>query len=313
MKSNSSLQSKAAFTLTELCVVLGCVAVLAMLVLPALAGSKGNSQVFQCMENTRRLTLAWRMYVEDNSDQLILSSDDGTGWANPLNAYAWTLTHLDFSGKPSNWEPTMDITTRPLYQYSKSPGIYKCPADTSKVTIASLPNGYTGPHKIGESVPRVRSISMNFFLGGFGGHDASSGIGVGAWGTKFPVYRKLTELGNSGRTPGPAKTFVFIDERPDCINWGCFLTDMTGYPYGTHQQSPAQYQWAADMPASYHNYAGRLSFADGHAEIHRWQDNVTLQPLKLDGVLSGPGSGAIFSDPHGQDVAWMQNVTARPR
>src|SRR5476649_2903453 len=112
MKSNSSLRPEAAFTLTELIVVLGCVAVLALLVLPALAGSKSNSQGFQCMENTHRLTLAWRMYAEDNSDMMVYSTDDGAGTfpygtsATGLhrgNLYAWTWSKMDFnSSNPYN-------------------------------------------------------------------------------------------------------------------------------------------------------------------------------------------------------------------
>ena len=30
-----------------------------------------------------------------------------------------------------------------------------------------------------------------------------------------------------------------------------------------------------DFPASYHNGAGVLAFADGHAEIHKWLDART--------------------------------------
>ena len=81
-KVNHSFQERvdsAGFTLTELLVVIACTAILSAILLPAFGQSKSNSQAFQCMENSRRLTLAWRMYAEDNSDRLVLSSDDGTG------------------------------------------------------------------------------------------------------------------------------------------------------------------------------------------------------------------------------------------
>jgi hypothetical protein len=152
---------------------------------------------------------------------------------------------------------------------------------------------------------------MNYYLGGWVG--TFYGAGAGAWASHFPLYTKLTELGNFSKSPGPSQTFIFVDERSDCINWGNFVSDFSGYPL-TAGAKPvgAQYQWEEDMPASYHNYAGCLSFADGHAEIHRWQDRVTLQALVPNGALqSGPGS-TVFFDPYGQDVPWMQNVAARP-
>jgi len=40
---------------------------------------------------------------------------------------------------------------------------------------------------------------------------------------------------------------------------------MDGYP------DPAT-TYIVDYPASYHNGAGGVAFADGHSEIHRWRD-----------------------------------------
>jgi len=51
------------FTLIELAVVVATIAVLAALLLPALAGTRPNTQAFQCLENQRRLILAWQMYA----------------------------------------------------------------------------------------------------------------------------------------------------------------------------------------------------------------------------------------------------------
>src|SRR6516164_3998655 len=58
------------FTFVELLVVLATLAVLAVMLLPAIAGTKPNSQAFQCLENLRQLTLGWQIYAEDNSGKL---------------------------------------------------------------------------------------------------------------------------------------------------------------------------------------------------------------------------------------------------
>src|SRR5213075_899803 len=85
-----------AFSLVELFVILTILALLALPVLAALANSKPTSLAFQCLNNNRQLCAAWRMYADDNHDRIVYSSDDGTGSSNPLNQYAWTLTHLDY-------------------------------------------------------------------------------------------------------------------------------------------------------------------------------------------------------------------------
>ncbi len=285
--------------------------------LPALASSKAKAQGIQCMNNSRQLSLAWRMYAEDNHDSLILSSDDGVGTAtyskadtipkHEMNNYAWTWSKLNFDNgtstpnAPYNWDINADMTLRPLWQYNQNQNIYRCPGDRSSV----LDNNGIG-------VPRVRSYAMNLFLGGFGGESAANGVGVRAWGANYPVYLKLSDLNSLTASPGASKTFVFIDERSDCINWGNFETDMLGYPSPGGSAVPSSYEWNEDLPASYHHNACGISFADGHSEIHRWKDPRTMPPLVMGTLTGGKGSGMTWPAAYSVDVTYMQDITARP-
>jgi prepilin-type processing-associated H-X9-DG protein len=91
---------------------------------------------------------------------------------------------------------------------------------------------------------------------------------------------------------------LFWDEREDAINYGNFFVDMTGFP-----NQPTMTQFSGDLPASYHNGAGGVSFVDGHAEIKRWLDPRTTPPM---------GQAASVSRcPTNQDIIWLQDRATR--
>jgi prepilin-type N-terminal cleavage/methylation domain-containing protein len=273
---------KQGFTLIELLVVIAIIAILAGLLLPALARAKLKAQGVQCMNNHRQLAFAWRMYAEDNHETLLYAS----GAQVTDTAGVWVSGNLNFDpANRSNYDPQIDIYKSPMWPYcGKNLGIWRCPADRSFVTVSGVVK------------PRVRTMVMNLYLGGFGGTD-----GGGVISPAYIWYFKYGDLA----IPGASKVFVFTDEREDAINWGNFYTDMTGYP-----NTPGSYM-LADLPASYHGSAGGFSFGDGHAEIHRWLDSRTTPPI-LKGALIFNGNKETAS-PGNKDVAWLQDHATRPR
>ena len=140
-------------------------------------------------------------------------------------------------------------------------------------------------------------MAMNAYLGGFGGKP----IGTGNMAA-YTLYMKYSDLNR----PGPARIYVFVDEREDAINWGNSIMDMSGYS----PNNPALYRWL-DIPAAYHGNAGGFSFADGHSEIKKWRDGRTYRPSQEGGAIFD-GSTPIPS-PGNMDIAWLQDKTTRPK
>ena len=106
--------------------------------------------------------------------------------------------------------------------------------------------------------------------------------------------------------PGPARTWVLVDEREDRINFGNCFTDMIGYP-----DAPNQLRFHFDFPGSYHNRACGFSFADGHAEIKKWRDDRTVPPIQKGMALYS--SQEFVASPRNQDILWMQERSTRKK
>lgn len=188
------LKNQAAFTLSELLVVLGLAAVLALLSVTALAHSQTSSDRFVCANNLRRLMQAWQMYADDNSGRLLANYSGSSG-------SAWVSGLLDFS--PSNLDNTntvklTNVTFAQIAPYVNTALLFRCPADTTALVIGGVP------------VLRARSYSMN----GYVGQNSDS------WSPTFQVMTKMVEVSQ------PDRIFVLLEEHPGSINDTVFVSNL---------------------------------------------------------------------------------------
>jgi len=156
---------------------------------------------------------------------------------------------------------TTNIVNGVLFSYQPDVGIYRCPADRSVLLD-------------GSARLRTRTYQLDMWLNGSTNY------------ASLPPYMQ----GKYSSLKNPARVFVFIDSgNCDTCSFG-----ICPFGYGYQWES----QWF-NSPTDRHGGGANISFADGHAEHHRWRWPKSTAP--------SPGfTGQTVNDL--ADLRWLQDL-----
>jgi prepilin-type processing-associated H-X9-DG protein len=217
------------------------------------------------MNNTRQLVYGWLMYADESGEKLAQNTELGHQVSSPTDPSGMN------DGPNCSWVlgNMEQNAVRTDDRYLKNGLIFPY---TRSLGIYRCP----ADNNPGSRPAANRSISMNTLLGP-------------PAGLNFETAKQMRKVSHMKR---PAWIWVTVDENPNTINDGSFRVPISSATW-------------VDFPATYHNNAGGLSFADGHSEIRKWRDGAILKPKAIGDYSQRPAEIPT-------DIRWLQERTANP-
>lgn len=286
------------FTRIELLTVIAATFIMCIALFPVFGRTHPKSQTIQCLNNLRQLTLAWISYANESKGKLV--PNHGIFPANPdYQAFPRWVAGDMRGGSVGTPYTGIDATNSALLlnpsfselgPYAKDPSLFKCPADQSTWMGMARVRSYSMNNAIG-SLENGLSLSS----GHVAGHWLSSGNGTPPGGSPWRIYRKEDDIAGG---LGPADLFLLVDEHINSINDATFSVQMPINPSST---------FYIDIPTKRHNNGCTFSFADGHAEMHRWLFPTAIPSEMLAADTGSLGTSAFAANP---DVMWLAHHTS---
>jgi prepilin-type N-terminal cleavage/methylation domain-containing protein/prepilin-type processing-associated H-X9-DG protein len=255
MAQRTPVRSREGFTLVELLVVIGIIAILISILLPALGRAKDKARAVQCASQMRQLYMFCAMFAQDNKGHLPRPGINEVARSSENQAVP-NNTMVDQLGKTTNWAQfgpgLADPEIGALWRYVDSIPVRKqlilCPGDNGEQVRYGSLTPVNGPEG------RTFSYSMNSNIS--------------------PVPDGIDKLGISlGAVKAPGEKIMWFEEIGPNDSW-CLdpVNNQDDTPTGRHGGQKALNAKRDQAPGSPgYNYwlkAGRGNhcFFDGHVE-----------------------------------------------
>jgi prepilin-type N-terminal cleavage/methylation domain-containing protein/prepilin-type processing-associated H-X9-DG protein len=240
MYITSASRGQRAFTLVELLVVIGIIALLLGLLMPALGKARQQASATKCLANMRNMAMAHAIYVNDNKGAII-QAGFGHGSTVHDEQGAWFYT---------------------LQKYYAAPLLLRCPSDDSPHWEGATP---VPPSTLADPRWRRTSYGINNFLD----------VELCPTGVNYPAgpYRRITQVRQSSAVVHfiemPIVGEYAGSDHPHVEDWwvppGNPLVTLhnAADQMATHMHGGKRATWDA---------AANYAFLDGHAERMRFRD-----------------------------------------
>ena len=197
--SRISLRSRAGFTLIELLVVVAIIALLIAILLPSLGKARENANVAKCAANMKQIATAHLMYVDQNSQHMILGLV-ATSIPGYPNGFYWATEMSKQGYLPSSNNITPGATANAIPR-----GVFFCPdgvltqANATPSTPRSIVNKMYAKHSTGSNSGTDAAGDLDIFTwyeipmhNLSGGNSLSSATGTSTGGATPFIYWNST-------------------------------------------------------------------------------------------------------------------------
>jgi prepilin-type processing-associated H-X9-DG protein/prepilin-type N-terminal cleavage/methylation domain-containing protein len=284
-----------AFTLVELLVVIGIIAVLMGLLMPALGGARKSAQAVQCASNLRQLATGWQMYANANRNVSVpgrLPTDAKPGGVYDLdNGQQYRPRWYELLGAAQGIYACKFPQAIEDDSWTIENSVFLCPTVSDWNNSRNYPYGYNYQF-LGNARPHP-SMANTGITG------AMKWVNYPVMATKIKASQTVLAvdcIGTAAGKPEAQRTGYYQDGTKDIAARGNkasfvdppFMTARSDY--SDHQNRGPQHRSGPDP-----RHKGKLNaaYCDGHVELVTPQDLGYV--VAADGAIGINGNNRLFS------------------